>query len=69
MNKIVLDVEGMMCQGCIDRITKKLFSIDGVKAVSADLSAKTVTVEGENLDKKTLVNAIISVGYEVAMPA
>ena len=69
MNKIKLDVEGMMCQGCVNRVTAKLTLIAGVKSVAADLAAKTVTVEGDNLDRKALIDAIISLGYDVALPA
>ena len=43
--KTILNVEGMMCSHCENRVTTVLSAIEGVTSVAVDLEAKTVTVE------------------------
>ena len=42
--KTILNVEGMMCSHCENRVTTVLSAIEGVTSVAVDLEAKTVTV-------------------------
>ena len=41
--KTILNVEGMMCSHCENRVTTVLSAIEGVTSVAVDLEAKTVT--------------------------
>jgi copper chaperone len=41
----IIPVEGMACEHCVKAITKAVGALPGVGGVSADLKAKTVTVE------------------------
>jgi len=43
--KIVLNVEGMSCNHCVNGIKKAVGEIDGVISVEVSLEEKTVTVE------------------------
>ncbi len=42
MNEIVLTVPGIHCQGCVDTIEAYLGAEEGIEAVEADASKKTV---------------------------
>lgn len=60
-------VKDMMCQHCVDRVTKTIVAIDPKARVNVDLDTKTVSVDGA-LSDKDVCSAIRSAGYE-AQPA
>lgn len=62
--KKVLKVEGMSCGHCVMRVEKALGKVPGVSKVQVSLADKTAEVEGENLDSKALIQAVISSGYQ-----
>lgn len=45
MHKIVLNVEGMSCSHCENRVKNAVSALDGVSSVIVSLSDKTVSVE------------------------
>lgn len=61
----VLTVEGMMCAHCAGRVQGALQAVAGVKKVQVNLTAKEVTVEGENLSPQALRGAVEQAGYQV----
>ena len=61
----VLTVEGMMCAHCAGRVQGTLQAVEGVKKVQVNLTAKQVTVEGENLSPQALRGAVEQAGYQV----
>lgn len=64
--EISLNVEGMMCSGCENRVQNSLKTIEGVTDVVASHTNKKVTVTTNgNVDKIVLKNAIEDLGYEV----
>lgn len=64
--EIKLNVEGMMCSGCENRVQNSLKTIEGVTDVVASHTTKTVTVTTSgNVDKAVLKEAIEDLGYEV----
>lgn len=66
MKETVLKVEGMMCEGCENRIKNALSTIDGVKSVKADHKTGIVTVEAdENVAKDTMEEAIVDIGFDI----
>ncbi len=66
MEKIILNVEGMVCGGCENRIKNALETIDGVKKVDASHKTKTVKVTvKEPVDESVLKEKIIDLGFEV----
>lgn len=64
--KTVLNVEGMMCSHCENRVTTVLSALEGVESVKVDLEAKTVTVEhSEAVSIDTLKSEIEDQGYDI----
>jgi copper chaperone CopZ len=67
-NKSVATVDGMVCDFCVQSITKVLKKNDAVNDVVVDLTAKTVTVDlkqGTSLDDKEIAKAIDYAGYKL----
>ena len=62
---ITLKVPGMKCQHCEAAVKGALTELEGVKSANVDLSAKTVTIEYENLEVAALKEAIEDVGFDV----
>lgn len=61
-------VPGVSCAHCKQAIETEVSQVDGVESVAVDLDAKTVTVVGETLDERMVLDAIAEAGYEVATP-
>ena len=56
-------VPAMSCQHCVDAITGKVESVDGVESVTVDLDTKLVSVVGG--EAAAIRAAIEEAGYEV----
>ena len=66
MKEIILKVEGMVCNGCENRVQNALKTIKGVESVVADHTAGTVKVSvKEDVDKNVLKEKIEDIGFEV----
>lgn len=66
MKEIILNVKGMMCEGCENRIKKVIKNIEGVDEVIADHKTGKVTVlVNKDIEKETISEAIDGIGYEV----
>ena len=66
MEKIVLDVKGMMCEGCENRVQNVVKKIEGVENVKADHNTGKVTITlSKNIEKEAITEAIEDLGYEV----
>lgn len=66
MNKIVINVNGMMCPRCKAHVEDACKKVNGVSDASASLDEKNVTVLCDNtVTEATLKDAIIAAGYEV----
>lgn len=63
MEKIVLNVEGMTCSHCENRVKNAVLEL-GAKTVSVSLADKTVTVESD-LTAAAIKAAIEDAGYDV----
>ena len=66
MEKITLQVEGMMCMHCVKHVEDALKKVDGVKKVNVSLDKKEAIIEGENLNKEELIKAIVASGYQAS---
>ncbi len=67
MEQLNLNVSGMTCTGCENRIERTLKDLDGARHVNADHHAGAVTVmldEGQT-DEAAVRGRIEQVGYEV----
>ena len=64
MKVIELNIEGMMCAHCQNRVPKTLESISGVENVTVNLEDKTATVTcNDNINPTILTEAIKKDGY------
>lgn len=68
MNAIDLDVQGMICGACVQRVTAALAPIDGVHHVDVDLRGGRVRVTAEaNVAPSQLISALAARRYESAV--
>ena len=66
MNVIELNVKGMMCEGCENRIINVVRNIEGVDEVRADYKEGKVIVKTNNNIKKEAISEVINdIGYKV----
>lgn len=66
MNEVILNVEGMHCEGCEKRIKNSISELDGVDCVVADHNDGRVKVTlNKNMDKKLIIDTIEDIGFEV----
>lgn len=66
MKKIVLGIEGMHCDGCVNRLTKVLKALDGVVDAKVSLENKSAEIEyDENeLELDDIKQAVSDAGFE-----
>ena len=66
MREIELDVNGMMCEGCENRIKKAVGALDGVENVSANHeSGKVLVTASDNVSEVDIKEKIEDIGFEV----
>ena len=60
-------VAGMTCGGCVDKVTKKVDEVAGVRDIDVDLSTGGLTVTSDAaLDESNIREAIEAAGYKLA---
>lgn len=66
MNKILLGIEGMHCEGCSSRLTKVLQALNGVSFAKVSLENKNAEIEyDENeIELDDIKQAISDAGFE-----
>ena len=66
MKKIVLGIEGMHCDGCVNRLTKVLKALDGVVDAKVSLENKSAEIEyDENeLELDDIKQTVSDAGFE-----
>ena len=66
MKEIVLNVKGMMCGGCENRVKKSLEDIEGIESVKADhKTGKVVIMLNKFVLEETIKEILEDIGYEV----
>jgi len=67
MPKIILNVEGMSCSHCENRVKKAVGALNGVANVLVDLKSKKVSIEfdSEKVSIETIKDTIEDQGYDV----
>lgn len=66
MKHIELNVEGMMCEKCENRIENSLSMIEGIRNVKASRENKKVIVDADdNVNEDDIVKRIEDLDYEV----
>jgi copper chaperone CopZ len=63
--RAVLEVKGMHCEGCENRIKAVFVGKEGIQEVIPDHKRGQVTVEHEGVDVKEIAKIIAGLGYEV----
>lgn len=67
MKEKIFYVDGMMCEGCENRIKNTIKNIEGVKDVTADhKTGKVVVTSNDNVSEETIKDTLDDIGYEVA---
>ncbi|MBN9392852.1 MAG: copper-translocating P-type ATPase [Chloroflexi bacterium] len=63
---VTLDIEGMTCASCVNRIEKKLSKVAGVSSVNVNLATErgTVTYDPAQVDPEKLVKSVEAAGYK-----
>lgn len=62
--ELVLDIEGMTCASCVQKVERALGSVDGVEAAAVSLATRTATVRGELDGPSPLIGAVVHAGYD-----
>ena len=66
MRETIINVKGMVCGGCENRIKNALEEIKGVEKVEADYKTGIVKIlANENIDRKAMEDTIEDIGFEV----
>lgn len=69
-DRTMLQVNGMMCQGCVDSVTKALAALDGVRDVEVNLQSKLawVVLDSPNaVSDDILIDAVKKAGFDAAL--
>jgi copper chaperone CopZ len=62
---IVLNVGGMTCEGCSNRVKDALESIDGVNSAEVSHVSGIASIEHQNVSKEILTFSVKGIGYTV----
>ncbi|MGB3295036.1 MAG: heavy metal translocating P-type ATPase [Phormidesmis sp.] len=64
LETVVLDIEGMMCAGCVSTVEKKLDQCEGVASATVNLVTEVAAVEcTPQTDPQSLAEALTAAGY------
>ena len=61
--EVVLDVEGMTCASCVQKIERSLSQLEGVEDAVVNLATRTATVRTSSPDVGALISAVTHTGY------
>lgn len=66
MKKIIINVEGMVCEGCENRVKNAVRNIDGVEEIIANHKEGIVTVTlNKEISEEQIIEKINDLGFEV----
>ncbi|MGD0652502.1 MAG: cation transporter, partial [Verrucomicrobiia bacterium] len=70
MKTVTLQIEGMTCAGCASAVQKALAAVPNVKTASVNFISRTarVTVCGDTITEKELLDAVSRAGYRARLP-
>jgi copper chaperone CopZ len=67
MKEIIINVKGMVCNGCENRVQNAIKNIDGVEAVKADHNTgKVIVTLNEDISENVIKETIEDIGFEIA---
>ena len=59
-------IANLKCGGCATTITNELLKLKGIKSVSVKNESDSVTVNYENIDRKSIIDKLHELGYPEA---
>lgn len=66
MKETIINVKGMMCGGCENRIKNALGELEGIEKVEANYKTGEVKIlANENVERKAMEDVIEDIGFEV----
>ena len=66
MKETIINVKGMVCGGCENRIKNALGDIKGIEKVEANYKTGEVKIlANENVERKAMEDVIEDIGFEV----
>lgn len=68
MERVVLKIPTIKCEGCIENIQRVLTQKKGVTSVEGDPDSKQVTVSyfGEEIGDEEIRGAVVQMGHQIA---
>jgi copper chaperone len=70
MNKVNLEIHGMSCGGCVNKVTAALKSLPGVTVEKVKVGSASVSINPAQTASSQLVEAISAAGFTAKeMPA
>lgn len=69
MQNITIDIKGMTCASCVNRIEKVLLKDSGIKTASVNLATEKarITFDDQTVDPHQIIKLITKAGYEAAL--
>ena len=64
-DKITIKIDGMMCQHCVNHVTKALQSVDGVNNINVSLEENQATFNADENKLTQITEAVAEAGYTV----
>lgn len=58
-------VVGMTCNGCVNKVTSAVETVEGVDDIDVDVATGTLEVAG-NVDDEAIRTAVAQAGYQIA---
>ena len=63
LREVVLDIEGMTCASCVQKVERALDRVPGVDGAAVNLASRTATVRTKSEELGPLVDAVRGAGY------
>lgn len=64
MKKVILEIEGMHCEGCSSRLEKSLKVQDGITSAKVDLESRKATICYDGIDIEKIEEYIADTGFK-----
>lgn len=66
MKEIIFKVNGMMCEGCENRVKNAIQNVEGVQSTNANhITGEVTVVANDNISKELIKNILEDIGYEI----
>ncbi|MFE1595182.1 heavy-metal-associated domain-containing protein [Nocardia sp. NPDC058705] len=66
MSTTTVNVTGMTCGCCVNKVRDKVGALPGVTGVDVDLADEKVTIEGAEPERTALADAVTAAGFHLA---